>query len=130
GEARVEVLDTTQHLHPLLFPVHSGEEREVDAAEGGARESGDRLPLLCANRDRDGGAVHRGLDGELLAETRGGVGGGHRITSCRRPRGGARPSSGSAPPAPAASAAHTSASRALADSRGRTHRPAPRGPRP
>src|SRR5437870_3073908 len=78
GDARVEVLDAAEHLEPLLLPVDGGEEAEVGAAQGGAGEARGRLPLLEGEGHGDEGAVHGRLDGELLAETRGRVGGGQR----------------------------------------------------
>src|SRR5215813_413406 len=77
-EARIEVLDTTDDLHPLLLPVDGGEKAEVVAAERRAREACGRLPLLGPDRERHDGTIDDRLDGELLAETRCGVGGGQR----------------------------------------------------
>src|SRR5262249_1790749 len=53
--ARVEVLDAAEDVHPLLLPVDSGEKAEVVAAEHRAREAGGRLPLLgCDHEGHDG----------------------------------------------------------------------------
>src|SRR5262245_17406581 len=78
GDVRVEVLDAAENLHPLLFPVDRSEEAEVTAAEAGTREARHGLPLLRRDGDRDQSGLDGRLDGELLAKTRGGVGGGQR----------------------------------------------------
>src|SRR5215470_19283398 len=78
GDVRVQVLHATEDLHPLLFPVDGGQKAEVAAAQRRVCEARRRLPVL--RRDGDGhlAAVDHRLDGELLAKTRGGVGGGQR----------------------------------------------------